>query len=150
MIHSHRKANIQRQIILYQVEQSIDMQFDTQFVFEYPPVIQNLSQYASPISGYFRELNLIFVASGANLFFWDYASSSDWLPVEGISHPIRFVELVRFRPDVFDLPCPYGFVVITSADILLFSFKENEDRSEVRKRTCFFSFFSRLNFHHYA
>ena len=68
--------------------------------------------------------------------------------MEGITHPVRFVELVRFRPDVFDLPCPYGFVVVTSADILLFSFKENEDRSEVRKMDCL-HFFSRLSFRHY-
>lgn len=64
---------------------------------------------------------MIFVASKNKLFFWDYASQSKWIPVDGIDHPIQFVELVRLRPDVFDPPYEYGILVVTSADILLFS-----------------------------
>lgn len=80
------------------------------------------------MSGYFSEFNLLFMASGNQLFFWDYGSSNQWFSYDGIDQTILFVDLVRLKQGIFDMSIEYGIIVITTSDVLLLSIQNQEQR----------------------
>lgn len=105
----------------YKVETVVDKQFVVKSRISFPPLIQELSHFSKPISGYFSEFNLLFMASGSRLFFWDYGSTNQWFSYDGIDRNILFVDLVRLKQGIFDMSIEYGIVIITTSDILLLS-----------------------------
>ena len=66
------------------------------------------------------------MASGNQLFFWDYGSSDQWFSYNGIDKTILFVDLVRLKQGIFDMSIEYGIVVITTSDILLLSIQKQD------------------------
>ena len=107
------------------------MTLNTQFVIKsripFPPLIQDLSHFSKPVSGYFSEFNLLFMASGTKLYFWDYASNNQWFSYDGIDQTILFVDLVRLKQGIFDISIEYGIVIVTTSDILLLSIQKQDE-----------------------
>jgi len=74
-----------------------------------------------------KDFNLIYVASGCRLFFWEYASNNPWFSYDGIDKEIQFVDCVKLKPGIFDVAIVHALVVVTATDVLLLSIHTTHD-----------------------
>ena len=74
-----------------------------------------------------KDFNLIYVASGCRLFFWEYASNNPWFSYDGIDKEIQFVDCVKLKPGIFDVAIVHALVVVTATDVLLLSIHSTHD-----------------------